>query len=66
MNDGVHRSLIFNSVPTYMADRMEELEGRGLIMHHYIFTTETKDEVKRIMEAYKKGTSLRVPVRRIK
>jgi putative protease len=65
-NDGAHRSLIFNSVPIYMADRCAELFRRGLIMHHFIFTTETKDEVRRVIEAYKKGTPPSVPVRRIK
>ncbi len=66
LNDGSHRSLIFNSVPVYMGDRMNDLCRRGLVMHHFIFTTETKDEVRRVMEAYKKGTPSSVPVRRIK
>lgn len=66
LNDGYHRSLIFNSVPIYMADKMRDVEGKGIIMHHYIFTIETKDEVGRVIEAYKKGTPPSVPVRRIK
>ncbi len=66
MNDGAHRSLIFNSVPVYMADKLSELQSRGLVMQHYIFTTETKEEVERIINAYKKGTSPSIPVRRIK
>lgn len=65
-NDGAHRSLIFNSVPVYMADKMRDVEGKGIIMHHYIFTIETKDEIRRVIEAYKKGTPPSVPVRRIK
>ncbi len=66
LNDGAHRSLIFNSVPTYVADKMRDVEGKGIIMHHYIFTIETKDEIRRVIEAYKKGTPPSVPVRRIK
>lgn len=65
-NDGSHRSLIFNSVPVYMADKCAELCRRGLVMHHFIFTTETKDEVRRVIEAYEKGAPPSVPVRRIK
>ena len=66
LNDGAHRSIIFNAVPTYMADKLSELSGRGIVMHHYIFTVESKDEVRKIIEAYKKGTSPSTPVRRIK
>ena len=65
-NDGYHRSLIFNSVPIYMADKMRDIESKGIIMHHYIFTTETQNEVRAIINAYKKGTPPSVSVRRIK
>ncbi|MBE6549873.1 MAG: U32 family peptidase [Ruminococcaceae bacterium] len=65
-NDGAHRSLIFNSVPIYMADKMRDVESKGIIMHHYIFTVETPNEVRAIINAYKKGTPPSVPVRRIK
>lgn len=66
LNDGSHRSLIFNSVPVYMADKLHELQSRGLVMHHYIFTTETRNDVDKIINAYKKSSPPTIPVRRIK
>ena len=50
-----HRSLILNSVPFYMADRRDELTRSGIKGEYFIFTTEGKPEVARIIEAYKKG-----------
>lgn len=44
-------SQMFNSRPTYMLDRLGEISGTDFDM--LIFTTETKDEVKRILSAYK-------------
>lgn len=49
-----HRSIIFNSVPVYMADRQNELESIGACMEHFIFTVEKENEVKAIINAYKK------------
>lgn len=49
-----HRSIIFNSVPVYMADRQAELEEIGACMEHFIFTVEATDEVKAVINAYKK------------
>ncbi len=56
-----HRTLIFNSLPTYLGDRRHETEGLG---HHMIFTVETAEEVSRVLAAYKKGESLPISVRR--
>ena len=47
-----HRSLIFNSVPVYMADKSELLGKNGVIMQHFIFTTESSREVDEVIEAY--------------
>lgn len=49
----VHRSAIFNSVPIYMADRENELRSAGILARHFIFTTEGKEGVKRVIQAYK-------------
>ncbi len=49
-----HRSLIFNSVPVYMADKQRELDRMGIIMRHFIFTTETRAEAQSVIDAYKK------------
>ena len=51
------RDIVFNSVPIYMADRLSELEGMGIINRHFIFSCEKKDAVRSVVEAYKKGLS---------
>lgn len=61
-----HRSLIVNSLPLYMADRQNDLERMGLFSGHFIFTTETEDEIKRVIDAYKNKLSPVTEVRRIK
>ncbi len=60
-----HRNIVFNSLPTYMADRQDELMRAGIADGHFIFSTETKAEVDAIIDAYKNKTSPRGDVRRI-
>ncbi len=61
-----HRSAIFNSVPTYMADRAQELSRYGITRQHFIFTVESKKEVEDLIKAHKKGSAPLGAVRRIK
>ncbi len=61
-----HRSLILNSVPVYMADRGEELARYGISLHHFLFTTEKKEEIRKILEAYRQGLAPEGEIRRIK
>ena len=56
-----HRTLIFNSLPTYLGDRPRETMGLG---HHFIFTTETAREIDGVTAAYLKQESLPIAVRR--
>lgn len=49
-----HRSIIFNSVPFYMADRADVLAKNGITMQHFIFTTESAEEAAAVIDAYKK------------
>ncbi len=58
-----HRNIIYNSVPIYMADRMDKLRD---FSHHFIFTSETKKECYEIIEAYKKKQEPKGNVKRIK
>ncbi len=58
-----HRSIIYNSVPIYMADRLDKLMGHSL---HFIFTSESQRECQEIIEAYKKGKEPIKNVKRIK
>ena len=61
-----HRSAIFNSVPTYMADRRSELLGAGIVSECFIFTVESRGEVERVINAYSLGKSIDEECRRIK
>ncbi len=56
-----HGSIIFNSLPTYVGDK----KGGSLPDVHFIFTTEGKDEVSRVICAYENGEGLGIQVRRI-
>lgn len=61
-----HRSVIFNSVPVYMADRREELGGAGVSFEHFIFSVESKKEASEIIDAYINGKKTSDACRRIK
>lgn len=58
-----HRNIIYNSVPIYMADKLNELSKHSL---HFIFSDETKKECYEIIEAYKKGKAPSGSFKRIK
>ena len=58
-----HRSIIYNSVPIYMADKQEEISKYS---HYFIFSDETKGQVREIIEDYKNKKAPRGAFRRIK
>jgi putative protease len=60
-----HRNVIYNSLPTSMSDRQDQLAKAGIVSQHFIFSTETLDEVDEIIHSWKKGEALPYPVRRI-
>ncbi len=60
-----HRNVIYNSLPTSMSDRGEQLRAFGLTAHHFIFSTETSEEVREVINAFRKGAPLPYAVRRI-
>ncbi len=60
-----HRNIVFNSLPTYTADRQDELLRAGITDRHFIFTAETAYEVDEVIEAYKNRRSPNFDVRRI-
>ena len=53
-----HRSVIFNSVPIYMADRSGALKDNRLTMQHFIFTVENRATVDRIIDSYESGIAI--------
>ena len=60
-----HRNIIYNSLPTYMADRRAELEKCGIKNRHFIFTVESAEEVDRVISSYESGKGTDFPVRRM-
>ncbi|MBQ3017722.1 MAG: hypothetical protein IJD89_02140, partial [Clostridia bacterium] len=58
-----HRNVIFNSVPTYMADKLSDLKNHSL---HFIFSDETQNEAYETIKAYKEGKAPNGSFRRIK
>ncbi len=60
-----HRNVIFNSLPTYMGDRKDELRAARITHEHFIFTAETADTVARVVEKYRASKPLGEDVRRI-
>lgn len=49
------RNVMLNSVPLYMADKMDELLTLNIAAVRLLFTTETGDEVRQVLAAYKAG-----------
>lgn len=60
-----HRSVIYNSVPTYVADTQSELFGAGVGEWVFIFSDEGKKEVDLVISAYKNKSRANFAVRRI-
>jgi hypothetical protein len=56
-------NVIFNSVPIYMADKIDTLSA---FSHHFIFTDEKREDCEKIIEAYKKRLPTSAKIRRIK
>lgn len=50
-----HRNIIYNSLPTYMADKGDDLEKAHVLNRHFIFSSETKEECEKIISAYQRG-----------
>ncbi len=65
MREYGHRSVIFNSLITYMGDKSAELKGSRINSTHFVFSSENADECLRLLNSYKKGESITVSHRRI-
>ncbi len=60
-----HRNVIYNSVPTSMSDRQAQLQAANLCAQHFIFSTESREEIDRVLQHWSHGEPLPCPVRRI-
>ena len=58
-----HRNVIYNSVPIYMADKMDTLVG---FFHHFIFSDETREQCEKVISAYKRGLMTDKKIKRLK
>ena len=54
MREFEHRNIIFNSAYTYMGDKQSELGDLG---HHFVFTTERADDVRKIVRSFREKAS---------
>ncbi|MBQ9151497.1 MAG: U32 family peptidase, partial [Clostridia bacterium] len=62
---GGHRNIVYNSLPTGMSDRMDDLLRAHLGQHHFIFSVESPAEVDKVLAAYRDSRSLGAEVRRM-
>ena len=60
-----HRNAVYNSLPTGMSDRPDELLRARLPRHHFIFSVESPAEVDRVITAYRENRPLNGEVRRM-
>ena len=61
-------NVLYNSVPIWMADKQATLASLNAARWHFLFTTETKEEVSAVIRAYSQGLAPVSPaaVRRLK
>lgn len=60
-----HRNVIYNSVPTWMLDRTDELSEMGLDLFRLFFTVEDKKRASEILRAFTERTAADCPARRM-
>ena len=60
-----HRSVIYNSLPTAMPEKMGELRAAGVTGAYFLFSTESAAECAAVIEAYQKEAPLPFAVRRL-
>jgi len=65
MREYRHRNIVFNSTRTYMGDKRDELSRYNVRHEHFIFSTETGDEIATAIEKFKAGSPLGTQVRRV-
>ena len=60
-----HRNVIYNSMPTSMSDKRDDLFRANIKNKHFIFTAETKSEINNVITAFEDSTPIGGVVRRI-
>ncbi len=61
-------NVLYNSVPIWMSDKQKTLASLGAARYHFLFTTETKEEVRAVLRAWREGRAPADPskIRRLK
>ena len=57
LREGAHRNVVYNSVPTYMADRADNLRECGIRHRHFIFSVERAETVDRVIRAHREESA---------
>ncbi len=60
-----HRNIIYNSLPTAMSDREEDMQRANITARHFLFSVESPEEIDRIITAYQTHMPLPGAVRRL-
>lgn len=60
-----HRNIVYNSLPTSMSDRLDQLAKYRVTAWHFLFSVETPEEVDAVIKAYQNGVPLKKQARRI-
>ena len=60
-----HRNIIFNSIPTYMGDRIGELRSHRIESEHLIFSVESAQDILYVLGAIAESMPLTARVRRV-
>ena len=58
LREGAHRNVVYNSLPTSMSDRADQLDRYGITDRHFIFSDESAARVDAVIAAYRSGAPL--------
>lgn len=61
----IHRNVMYNSVPIYMADKLDAVIGGTVGDLHFFFTDETANQAGAVIDAYRTKAEPTAPIRRM-
>ncbi len=65
LREGEHRNVIYNSLPTSMSGKPDELRKYKISAKHFIFSDETPEKVDSVINAFVQGHEIEAKARRI-
>jgi putative protease len=60
----VQGEVVYNSVPVFMADKLDEVQKAGFSHGRLMFTTESPEDVRAVIKAYMERKALKIPFTR--